>query len=121
MMDRFDATGAARTVMQFVDEDVSKWYVRLAKRRFYDVDSDDNRAAFRTLYDVLLTSCRLLAPFAPYVTDWIHRELTGESVHLVQQYRPDRADAARRRPSTKPCPPFARSPRRDARRARRRR
>ena len=94
MMDRFDATGAARTVMQFVDEDVSKWYVRLAKRRFYDVDSDDNRAAFRTLYDVLLTSCRLLAPFAPYVTDWIHRELTGESVHLVQQYGPDRADAA---------------------------
>jgi isoleucyl-tRNA synthetase len=90
-LERFDATSAARAVMTFIDEDVSKWYVRLAKRRFYAVDGDDNRAAFATLHEVLAVSCRLLAPFAPYVTDWIHQELTGESVHLAPYVRSRRA------------------------------
>ena len=92
MLLAFDATAAARAIMTFVDEDVSKWYVRLSKRRFYDVTSDDNRAAFATLHEVLVTVCRLLAPFAPFVTDWMHRELAnGESVHF--------APYTRRRPS----------------------
>jgi isoleucyl-tRNA synthetase len=52
-------------------------------KRFYDVDTADNRAAFATLHEVLVVVCRLLAPFAPFVTDWLHRELTGESVHLA--------------------------------------
>ena len=43
----------------------------------------DNRAAFATLHEVLVSVCRLLAPLSPFVTDWIHRELTGESVHLA--------------------------------------
>ncbi|MBI1808466.1 MAG: isoleucine--tRNA ligase [Gemmatimonadetes bacterium] len=84
----FDATNAARAVMAFVDDDVSKWYVRLSRDRFYDVTSADNRAAFATLHEVLVVSCRLLAPFAPFVTDWIHRELTGASVHLADYVRP---------------------------------
>ncbi|MDQ8164168.1 MAG: isoleucine--tRNA ligase [Gemmatimonadota bacterium] len=87
LLTRFDATGALRLVMQFIDDDVSKWYVRLAKRRFYDVDGDDNRAAFATLHEVLTVSCRLLAPFAPFVTDWMHRQLTGRSVHFEQYVR----------------------------------
>ncbi|MBM4193436.1 MAG: isoleucine--tRNA ligase [Gemmatimonadetes bacterium] len=90
LLERYDATGAARAIMQFVDDDVSKWYVRLAKRRFYDVDSADNRAAFATLHEVLVVSCRLLAPFAPFVTDWMHTELTGESVHLAPYVRAGR-------------------------------
>ncbi|MDA1082031.1 MAG: isoleucine--tRNA ligase [Gemmatimonadetes bacterium] len=87
MLERFDATSAARAVMQFIDDDVSKWYVRLAKRRMYAVDSPDNRAAFATLHEVLFTSCRLLAPFAPFVTDWMHRALTGDSVHSAPYVR----------------------------------
>jgi isoleucyl-tRNA synthetase len=47
------------------------------------VDGEDNRAAFATLHEVLASVCRLLAPFAPFVSDWVHRELTGESVHLA--------------------------------------
>jgi isoleucyl-tRNA synthetase len=47
------------------------------------VDGADNRAAFATLHELLVATCRLLAPFAPFVTDWIHRELTGRSVHLA--------------------------------------
>ncbi len=79
----YDATMAARRVMQFIDDDVSKWYVRQSRARFYDVESDDNRAAFATLHEVLVVSCRLLAPFAPFITDAVHRALTGGSVHLA--------------------------------------
>jgi isoleucyl-tRNA synthetase len=78
-LQRYEATLAARAVMEFFDEDVSKWYVRLNRHRFYDVESADNRAAFATLHEVLVGTCRLLAPFAPFLTDWMHRELVGES------------------------------------------
>jgi isoleucyl-tRNA synthetase len=80
--------------MDFFDNDVSKWYVRLSRARFYDVDADDNRAAFATLHEVLAVTTRLLAPFAPFVTDWMHRELTGASVHLADYVRASRRDAA---------------------------
>jgi isoleucyl-tRNA synthetase len=89
LLDAFDATGAARAVMEFVDDDVSKWYVRRSRERFWDVRGPDSRAAFATLHEVLVASCRLLAPFAPFVTDWMHRELTGESVHLAPYVRPE--------------------------------
>ena len=89
LLDVFDATGAARVVMEFVDEDVSKWYVRSSRRRFWDARGTDSRAAFATLHEVLVATCRLLAPFAPFVTDWMHRELTGESVHVAPYVRPD--------------------------------
>src|SRR5437016_966994 len=79
----YDATTAARAIIAFVDDDLANWYVRLNRSRFYDVDAEDNRAAFATLREVLVSVCRLLAPIAPFVTDWIHRELTGESVHLA--------------------------------------
>jgi isoleucyl-tRNA synthetase len=54
------------------------------------VDGADNRAAFATLHEVLVVVCRLLAPFAPFISDWIHRELTGESVHLAPFVREGR-------------------------------
>ncbi|MEO8580821.1 MAG: isoleucine--tRNA ligase, partial [Gemmatimonadales bacterium] len=83
MLRRYEATNAAKAVMLFFDEDVSKWYVRQSRHRFYDVDTEDNRAAFATLHEILTVTCRLLAPFAPFITDWVHRELTGTSVHLA--------------------------------------
>ncbi|MDQ6829402.1 MAG: isoleucine--tRNA ligase, partial [Gemmatimonadota bacterium] len=84
----YDVYAAVHVIMRFVDEDVSKWYVRQTRARFYDVESDDNRAAFATLHEVLVVACRLLAPVCPFVTDWVHRELTGESVHLAAYVRP---------------------------------
>ncbi len=86
-LDTYDATSAARRVMQFMDDDVSKWYVRQSRARFYDIDSADNRAAFATLHEVLMVTCRLLAPFAPFITDAVHRALTGTSVHLAPYTR----------------------------------
>lgn len=86
-LERFDATAASRTLMEFVTEDVANWYVRLTRARYYDVSADDNRAAFATLREVLLVTARLLAPFAPFVSDWIHHELTGRSVHLADYRR----------------------------------
>ena len=80
---RYEATLAVRLVMEFLVDDVSNWYVRLNRSRFYEVETADNRAAFATLHEVLVAVCRLLAPFAPFITDWIHRELTGSSVHLA--------------------------------------
>ena len=96
MLERYDATLAAREIMDFFVDDVSNWYVRLNRGRFYDVDGADNRAAFATLHEVLLVTCRLLAPFAPFITDWVHTELTGESVHLARYSRdePSPRDAA---------------------------
>jgi isoleucyl-tRNA synthetase len=85
----YDATLAARTVMDFLVDDVSNWYVRLNRPRFYDVDTPDSRAAFATLHEVLVVTCRLLAPFAPFVTDWMHRELTGSTVHIAPYRRED--------------------------------
>ena len=82
-LDTFDATTAVRAIIAFVDDDVSRWYVRLSKPRMYDVESPDSRAAFATLHETLVSVCRLLAPFAPFITDWMHRELTGTSVHLA--------------------------------------
>ena len=83
LLARYEATTAAKSVMTFFDEDVSKWYVRQSRHRFYDVEGEDNRAAFATLHEVIAVTCRLLAPFAPFITDWVHRELTGGSVHLA--------------------------------------
>ncbi|MFI5230350.1 MAG: class I tRNA ligase family protein, partial [Gemmatimonadales bacterium] len=82
-LDAYDATAAARAIIEFVDDDLANWYVRVNRARFYDVESADNRAAFATLRDVLVSVCRLLAPLAPFVSDWVHRELTGTSVHLA--------------------------------------
>ena len=90
-LERYDATTAARTITAFIIDDVSNWYVRLNRHRFYDVDGVDNRAAFATLHEVLIVTCRLLAPFAPFLSDWIHQELTGASVHLAS-YRREETD-----------------------------
>jgi len=92
---RFDATAASRALMEFFDGDVSKWYVRLSRARFWyegDRPPADARAALATLREVLVVTARLLAPFSPFVSDWVHRALTGgASVHLASYVRPDAA------------------------------
>ena len=78
-LDAFDATGAGRAIAEFVDE-LSNWYVRRSRRRFWDGDP----AAFATLHECLVTVAQLLAPFAPFLADEIYDNLDGglPSVHL---------------------------------------
>jgi isoleucyl-tRNA synthetase len=85
-MDGYQITRAYRTLGDFVVEDLSNWYVRRCRPRFWgNTDAADARAAFRTLWDALRTVTLLAAPCAPFSSDWMHRALTGESVHL-QRY-----------------------------------
>ncbi|HET9197619.1 MAG TPA: isoleucine--tRNA ligase [Solirubrobacterales bacterium] len=80
-MDAYDCTAAGRAIAEYVEE-LSNWYVRLSRRRFWDGD----RAAFATLRHCLLETVAMLAPFVPFLADEIHRNLGGDeaepSVHL---------------------------------------
>jgi isoleucyl-tRNA synthetase len=87
LLTAFDPTAAVRVVMDFVTNDVSNWYVRVNRGRFYETDTADSRAAFATLHEVLTVTTRLLAPFAPFISDAIHRGLTGTSVHMASYVR----------------------------------
>src|SRR3989440_10912653 len=79
----YDVTAGTRAIMDFVVDDLSNWYVRTNRPRFWAPDRAADEAALRTLYDVLLTTARLLAPAAPFLADWLHRALAGTSVHLA--------------------------------------
>ncbi len=95
-LDGYQITRAYRELGDFVVEDLSNWYVRRCRPRFWgNTDDADARAAFRTLYDALRTVCLLTAPCVPFAADWVHRALTGDSVHL-QRYpqRPEGGDQA---------------------------
>ncbi len=78
-LDDFDATTAGRAIQTFVDE-LSNWYVRRSRRRFWDGDP----AAFATLRQCLVTVAQLLAPFCPFIADELYDNLDGAepSVHL---------------------------------------
>jgi isoleucyl-tRNA synthetase len=84
-LDVFDTTKAVRKIQEFVNEDLSNWYIRRSRRRFWDTElSDDKKAVYNTTHEVLVAICKLSAPFAPYVTEEMFRNLTGEkSVHLA--------------------------------------
>ena len=79
----YDVTTGTRALMDFVVDDLSNWYVRLSRARFWAPDRAADPAAVATLYEVLVTTARLLAPAAPFASDWIHQALTGSSVHLA--------------------------------------
>jgi isoleucyl-tRNA synthetase len=98
-LDRFDATGAGRRIARFVD-DLSNWYVRRARRRFWGTNRSgaaqtDKDAAYLTLHRCLVTLTRLLAPFTPFLTEelWSNvaagRDGAPESVHLADYPEPD--------------------------------
>jgi isoleucyl-tRNA synthetase len=74
-MDEFDCTAAGRAIAEYIEE-LSNWYVRLSRRRFWDGD----RAAFATLRHCLLETAALLAPFTPFLADEIHLNLAGGSL-----------------------------------------
>ena len=82
-MDRLDLAGGCNALPPFI-EALNNWYIRRSRERFWKSEKDaDKTAAYDTLYSVLVTLMRAMAPFLPYLTDHIHRALTGgESVHL---------------------------------------
>jgi isoleucyl-tRNA synthetase len=79
----YDVTAGTRAIMEFADNDLSNWYVRVNRARFWAPDSVADAAAVATLFEALVTLCRLMAPAAPLTVDAIHRRLVGESVHLA--------------------------------------
>ena len=88
-LDGYQITRAYRLLGDFVVEDLSNWYVRRSRSRFWgNGDSDDMRAAFRTLWHALHQVSLLAAPAVPFVADWLHRALTGNSVHLERYPQP---------------------------------
>ncbi|MGN0187001.1 MAG: isoleucine--tRNA ligase, partial [Paludibacteraceae bacterium] len=83
--ENYEPTRAGRAISDFVQENLSNWYVRLNRKRFWGGTMDaDKLAAYQTLYECLVTVSRLMAPIAPFYADQLYRDLTGEkSVHLA--------------------------------------
>ena len=84
-LDDYEPTRAVRAIQDFVTENLSNWYVRLNRKRFWGGEmTTDKIAAYQTLYECLLTVSKLMAPVAPFFADRLYRDLTGstDSVHL---------------------------------------
>ncbi len=86
----FEPTKAARAINDFVNDNLSNWYVRLNRKRFWGGGmTADKKAAYQTLYQCLSTVARLIAPFSPFYSDRLYRDLTANlpgaagSVHLA--------------------------------------
>ena len=85
-MDDYDATNAARAIESFVNDELSNWYVRLGRKRFWRGDLDeDKKVAYQCLFECLSTIAQLISPISPFYAEWMWRSLHGEnanSVHL---------------------------------------
>jgi len=90
-LDDYEPTVAGRLIEDFVDEELSNWYVRLSRRRFWKGEYEqDKRSAYQTLYESLETLSKLIAPISPFFADWLFQNLnnvTGrsefQSVHFT--------------------------------------
>ena len=86
----YEPTKAGRAVSDFVQDDLSNWYVRLNRKRFWGGSMDaDKQAAYETLYTCLKTVAQLMAPNAPFYADRLYRDLVGETVHLSEWPKAD--------------------------------
>jgi isoleucyl-tRNA synthetase len=97
-MDNYDATKATRAIMDFTVDQLSNWYVRLARKRFWRGEMNaDKQAAYETLYECLLSLSQLMSSFAPFYSDWLFQNLTEtgdstiESIHLTDWATADTA------------------------------
>ena len=89
--DAFELTRTVRAIQSFIIDDLSNWYVRRSRRRYWSLTlTDDKKDAYLTLYQVLIEVCKLIAPFAPFLAEDIFTNLTGkDSVHLEDYPVPD--------------------------------
>ena len=83
--DEYDLNQVVRAITNFVSEDLSNWYIRRNRNRFWASELDiSKKSVYITTYEVLNGICRLIAPVVPYTTEEIYKDLTGEeSVHLA--------------------------------------
>lgn len=84
-MDEYDHMKTVRGIQEFLIEDFSNWYIRRARRRFWEEElTDDKKSVYLTTYEILVGLVRLASPIAPFITDEIYKKLTGEeSVHTA--------------------------------------
>ncbi len=84
-MEAYDLMKAVRAIYHFVDEELSNWYIRRARRRFWATDLDnDKKSVFNTTYEILVGLSKVIAPYAPFISDEMYKNLVGEeSVHLA--------------------------------------
>lgn len=83
-MDIFEYTRAVRDVSHFLIEDLSNWYIRRNRRRFWGAEiTPDKKAVYKVTYEILVGIIKLMAPFTPFITESLYNKLVGEeSVHL---------------------------------------
>ena len=106
-LEQYDATGTCRAIQEFVD-DLSNWYVRRSRRRFWKSESDrDKLAAYHTLYEALVTVTKLLAPFTPFVAEELYQNLVRE--RRRRGARRACTSAPGRWPTSRPSTPACRS------------
>jgi isoleucyl-tRNA synthetase len=91
-MSIYDLTKSVRKIQDFVNEDLSNWYIRRSRRRFWETElTDDKKAVYNTTYEILVGLTKLIAPFSPFMADEMYKDLTGElSVHLADYPVADR-------------------------------
>ena len=91
LLDDFDPTPAGRCIQTMIIDQVSNWYVRRSRRRFWKGEmTEDKQAAYDTLFEVLLGTAKLMAPIAPFYAEWMYDRLSAytqekmeDSVHLA--------------------------------------
>lgn len=92
-LEDYEPTKAGREIAAMVTDQLSNWYVRLARKRFWGGGmTDDKLSAYETLYECLVTVAKLMAPFAPFYADRLYRDLTQDetqSVHLTDYPKAD--------------------------------
>jgi isoleucyl-tRNA synthetase len=88
--ENYDVTRAARAIEEFVDANLSNWYVRLSRKRFWKGEVEDKKNAYATLHECLLVTAQLMSPIAPFFGEWLYKNLTDAtpgkspiSIHLT--------------------------------------
>ncbi|HRG07333.1 MAG TPA: isoleucine--tRNA ligase, partial [Cyclobacteriaceae bacterium] len=87
----YEPTKAARAIQEFVNDHLSNWYVRLNRKRFWQPASRgelslDKKAAYETLYECLMVTSQLMAPIAPFFSEWLYKNLTDNIRQKAKQF-----------------------------------
>lgn len=87
----FEVNKSIRRMTEFLNDDLSNWYIRRSRRRFWGTElTEDKKSVYNTTYEVLRDFCKMIAPFSPYLSEEMYRNLTGEySVHCADYPRCD--------------------------------
>lgn len=85
----FEVNKSIRRMTEFLNDDLSNWYIRRSRRRFWGTElTKDKKSVYNTTYEVLTDFCKMIAPFSPYLSEEMYRKLTGEySVHCADYPR----------------------------------